>query len=53
VNGVFTTGRPGIGFVNATFTLAEVPLPAPLPLGASALGLLAFVARRRKDAAKA
>jgi|GEM_PF-6789167 len=46
----FVQGRPGIGFVNATFTLAEVPLPATLPLGLSAIGLMAFVARRRRVA---
>jgi hypothetical protein len=48
VGGVFTSGRPGIGFVNATFTLAEVPLPATLPLGVAALGLVGFAARRRR-----
>ncbi len=49
--GLFTNGRPGVGFVNATFTLAAVPLPASLPLGVSALALLGLLARRRKPAA--
>lgn len=44
----FVSGRPGVGFVNATFTLAAVPLPATLPLGLAGLGLMGFVARRRK-----
>ncbi len=46
--GNLVTGRPGVGFVNATFTLAAVPLPATLPLGLAGLGLMGFVARRRK-----
>lgn len=44
----FVAGRAGIGFVNATFTLASIPLPATLPLGLSALGLLGFMSRRSK-----
>ena len=44
--------RPRVGVVNATFTLAAVPIPATLPLIVSALGMMGFVARRRKAAAK-
>lgn len=44
----YLRGRPGVGVVTATFTLAPVPLPATLPLGLGALGLMGFVARRRK-----
>ncbi len=51
-NGTFVNGRPGVGIVNATFTLAAVPVPATLPLIVSALGMMGFVARRRKAAAK-
>ena len=42
-------GRPGMGLVNATFTLAAVPLPAALPLSLVALGAMGFVGRRRKS----
>lgn len=48
-NDIFTNGRPGFGNVTATYTLAAVPLPAALPMGMGALGLMAFVARRRKS----
>jgi hypothetical protein len=47
--GNFVTGTPGKGIVAATFTLAPVPLPAALPLSLAALGLMGFVARRRKS----
>lgn len=49
-NGNFVTGRAGVGFVNATFTLAAVPVPAALPLSLLALGALGVAARRRKPA---
>jgi hypothetical protein len=50
-NGVsFVNGRAGIGFVNATFTLAAVPLPAALPLSLLALGAIGVAGRRRKSA---
>lgn len=45
----FVNGRAGVGFVNATFTLATVPVPASLPLSLTALGLMGFVAQRRKS----
>jgi hypothetical protein len=47
--GNFVTGSAGKGVVNATFTLAAVPLPAALPLSLGALGLMGFVGRRRKS----
>ena len=46
----FVNGRPGIGLVNATFTLAAVPLPAALPLSLLALGAIGVAGRRRKSA---
>lgn len=46
----FVNGRAGFGLVTATITVAAVPVPATLPLGLSALGLMALVARRRKSA---
>ena len=49
-SGIFVNGRKGFGLVTANFTLSQVPLPATLPLGLAALGLLGFVARRRKGA---
>lgn len=45
----FVDGRPGFGIVNATFSLAAVPVPASLPLALGGIGLLAFAARRRKE----
>lgn len=48
-SGNFVTGRAGVGFVNATFTLAAIPVPATLPLVLSGLGMLGFAARRRKS----
>lgn len=48
--GNFVEGGDGKGVVNATFTLASIPLPAGLPLAATALGLLGFASRRRKTA---
>lgn len=45
----FVNGSAGKGFVNATFTLAAVPVPAALPLSLAALGLMGFVGRRRKS----
>lgn len=45
----FVNGRAGIGFVNATFELASIPVPASLPLSLTALGLMGFVAQRRKS----
>lgn len=47
--GNYVQGRPGVGFVEATFTLAPIPVPAALPLAATGLGLLGFAARRRKQ----
>ncbi len=46
----YVDGREGVGFVEATFTLAPVPLPASLPLLAVALGALGLYAKRRKAA---
>lgn len=48
--GNFVEGGAGRGAVSATFSLASIPLPAGLPLAATALGLLGFAARRRKAA---
>ncbi|MFN4128279.1 MAG: hypothetical protein ACK4GC_00445 [Paracoccaceae bacterium] len=45
----FVNGRAGVGFVNATFELATIPVPASLPLSLTALGLMGFVAQRRKS----
>ncbi|MDO9640844.1 MAG: hypothetical protein Q7J44_20120 [Pseudotabrizicola sp.] len=45
----FVQGRAGIGFVNATFELVAVPVPGALPLSLTALGLMGFVAQRRKS----
>lgn len=45
----FVRSRAGIGFVNATFELASIPVPASLPLSLTALGLMGFVAQRRKS----
>ncbi len=47
--GNYVQGRSGVGFVEATFTLAPIPVPAALPLAATGLGLLGFAARRRKQ----
>ena len=51
--GVFAPGKANGTVVAATFELATVPLPASLPLGLGALGLLGLIARRRKAAAQA
>lgn len=48
-NGNFTVNRDGVGFVNATFTLATVPVPAGGLLLLTALGGVAAL-RRRKTA---
>lgn len=49
-NGDFTNGRPGFGKVTAQYSfVSAVPLPAALPLGMGAIGLMGFVARRRKN----
>lgn len=47
--GNYVMNAPGKGIVNASFTLATVPLPAALPLSLAALGLMGFVGRRRKS----
>ncbi len=48
----FVNGRPGMGVVQATFTLAAVPLPAGLPLLAAALGLLGLMRLKRRGPAR-
>lgn len=50
-HGVFTENRAGIGYVNATFTLASIPLPATLPLVLAGLGAMGAVASRRRKSA--
>lgn len=48
-NGVFTNGKPYQGKVIATYSyVATIPLPAALPMGMGALGLMGFISRRRK-----
>ncbi|MCF7702196.1 hypothetical protein [Loktanella sp. M215] len=47
--GTFTPGKANGALVNATFTLSPVPVPASLPLGLSAILMMAFVAKRRKS----
>ena len=49
--GFFTPGKADGALVAATFTLSPVPVPASLPLGLSAILMMAFVARRRTSAA--
>lgn len=51
--GGFTPGKANGATVSATFELAAVPLPASLPLGLGAIGLLGLIARRRKAASQA
>jgi len=51
--GAFTPGKANGALVSASFELVAVPLPATLPLGLGALGLLGFVARRRKAVVQA
>ena len=53
VNPSFTPGKKNGAVVSATFALAAVPLPATLPLGLGALGLLGLIARRRKAVSQA
>lgn len=47
----FVDGRAGMGVVQATFTLAAVPLPAGFPLLAGALGLLGVMRLRKRGPA--
>ena len=49
--GFFTPGKVDGALVAATFTLSPVPVPASLPLGLSAILMMAFLARRRTSAA--
>ena len=48
--GGFTPGKKNGAVVSVTFELASIPLPASLPLGLGALGLLGLISRRRKAA---